>query len=249
MPTTNDFLDITLLHDDKDEFILRCQRIITIVVKHFIKKGLFLPEQYRDITQSVNEELIKRLPGIRSNFDNSVLLVTYMNAVVRNICLRLFEQERMNVVTIPLHDEYRLTEEGNFNSLIIREEINRLAILLRMYGLQQYKLVVCLKTYYRIPVTMQDLDRCFSKCNQAERAVLLEQCVANYDKTPEIENFQRLVRLLNIQEQKSTSADSLRRWTNEHIHKIIVLLNGTPPRSAHTKETIKILFEQLTNEQ
>jgi len=249
MPTNDDFLDISLLHADTGEFILRCQRIISIIVKHQIKKGMFLPDHYSDVVQSVNEELIKRLPGIQNNFDNSVMLVTYMNVVIRNICIRLFEQERATVATIPLHDAAHLMVDGNFTSILIREEANRLGILFRMYGTQQHKLVVCLKTYFRIPVTKQDLDRCFSRSTRKERATLLKECLRYYDKTPEIENFGRLVQQMINQEQKTFSADSLRRWTNEHIHRIITLLNGRPPQKAHTIETVKTLFEQYINEQ
>ena len=246
MPITTDTFDIALLRNNKNGFILQCQRILEIVVKHFIKTGLFTHDQFHDVMQSANVELIRRLPIIEKNFDNRVLMITYMNVVIRNICLRIHEQEQDNVSTVPLINERLAYKEENYNALLIQDEIKRLELILQLYHTQQYKIIVCLKIYFTMPITLMELQQCFRKSSRSDRVILFERFGRNYDDSLESDNFNMLATFMNKQEYNSTSGDSLRRWTQEHLHKIITLLNGKPPSRSHTKDTIKILLEQCS---
>ena len=247
MPQTTETVDITLLRTNKDEFILRCQRIIQIVVKHFVKSGMFTAGEFHDVIQSVNEELIKRLPKIEKNFDSRVLMVTYINVIVRNICLRIHEREHSDVETVPFANAELQYDEGNATALIVQDEIDRLAMILKLYGSQEHKALLCLKIYFRMPVTKKEIQMCFNLLTQSEMNLLLDRFGESYDDSLEIENFNILSPFMNRQEQNTTSGSSLRRWTLEHLTRITALLNGNPPNRSHTKETIKFLLEHYSS--
>ncbi len=246
MQNTGEPIDIYLLRSDRDEFIVRCQRIITIVVKYFIKSGMFEPAQYDDAMQSINEEFIKRLPSIEKNFDHRVRMSTYVSVIIRNICLRIYEREQSDMSTVSLSTIDLPYDEGNSASLILDDELERLKLALSMYGAQQYKLILCLKVYFRLPVSMTDLRQCFKKSNGTELHTLYSAFGSDYDHSRESDNFSALSPFMNKEEENLTSGDSLRRWTVEHLVKLIALLNGDPPNRSHTKETIKILLDQYS---
>jgi hypothetical protein len=249
MPQTNETLDITLLRTNKNAFILQCQRIIEIIAKHFIKNGMFGTDQFKDVVQSANEDLIKRLPIIEKNFNNKVLLTTYMNVVIRNIFLRIYERQQLEVATVPIENDVYQQKETHFNSLYIQDEIDRLGWIFQLYGTQRYKVIICLKIYFNIPITKTDILYCFKNNSQMERTLLFERFSRNYNNSLNSENFDSLAPIMNKRDNNSTSGNSLRRWTQDHLAKILRQLNGIPPTRTHTKETFKILLEQYSLKQ
>jgi RNA polymerase sigma factor (sigma-70 family) len=244
MPTQTDTLEIDLLRTNRNAFILQCQRIIELVIKQYIKTGMFRSSRFQDTVQSVNVALIKRLDSIEKNYNGSVLLNTYMNVVIRNICLRLYEQERSAIETEELTDAVTIHDHGHLNALLIQDEIRRFSRAMQMFGEKRAKIIICFKIYYRIPLTGTELRSFFDTASDKELAQLEERFGGNYDETLEIDNFNFIVPLMNVKEQNSTTGSSLRRWTLEYISRMISLMNGTPPLKAHTKETIRTLFEQ-----
>ncbi|MCK9407894.1 MAG: hypothetical protein WCX28_04170 [Bacteriovoracaceae bacterium] len=211
-----------------------------------MKTGMFAPTQFDDTVQTINEELINRLHRIEQNFNGSVLLNTYMNVVIRNICIRIHEKSRTEIKTEPLTDELIPHDHGNIHSLMFQDEYRRLAIVLKLYGAKQSKLKFCFKIYFRMPVTGLDVDSTFDTATGVEREYLLQHFGNTFDDTLEIDNFNILAPMMNKQERNNTTGSSLRRWTLEHLSRVIKLLNGTPPVKTHTKETVKILFEQFS---
>jgi RNA polymerase sigma factor (sigma-70 family) len=248
MPIPNDTLDIALLRTNTHEFILRCQRIIELIVKQFIKSGMFAPSQFEDVVQSVNEEMIRRLSGIERNYNGSVLLSTYMNVVIRNICLRIREREQSQLQTEPLTDEQIPNGTDHLNALLIQEEYQRLATALRLFDTKRTKIILCFRIYFRTPIPVKDIRSCFPSAAPGDHQYLHQRFGGNYDDRLEIDNFNDIAPYMNGQEQNTTSGESLRRWTLEYLSRIIKLMNGTPPVKAHTKETIRILFEQFSME-
>jgi len=247
MHHTDHTLDIILLRTDKDEFILRCQRIVKIVVKHFIKNRLFSAHHIHDIIQSVNEELIKRLPSIEKNFNGKVLLVTYMNVVIRNICLDIHDSERHELNTVSLETFDHPAEESEiFRTLNIDDELHRLIMALKLYNAQAPKIIICLKIYFRLPVTKQEINECFTLSTYLDRNSIFTLLGGNYDERLEVENFNIIAPSMNRQEGNTTSGASLRRWTQDHLYKVITILNGKSRHRSHTKETVKTLLEHYT---
>lgn len=239
-------LEIELLRRDRDEFILQCQYIIAMVVKYHIRRGMFPASDYDDIVQSVNVELIRRLDSIERNFNGSVMLNTYMNVVIRNICLRIFERMRKAPVTEPITDYGTAQEPEALTPMLLQDEYRRFSLLLRLFGTKQAKIIFCFKIYFRLPITEHDVQRAFDRIPEEHGRQLLERFGAGYEGSMEIDNFNTVAPLMNMQEMNATSGRSLRRWTLEHLTRTIVLLNGDPPVRSHTKETIKLLLEEVS---
>lgn len=249
-------LDITLLRNNKNEFIIRCQRIISIVVRQYIAKGMFAETEYRDIKQSVTLELIKRLPLIERNYNGEALMVTYVNVVIDNICLRIHETEGSMIKLKPMNEEWNLTQENIDNSvlsnehvakdLLIANELERFTLALNFFFVRRYKIVVFLKTYFSIPITSEELRGCFPNISTDD----LEPLVYVFDKqlqsTIEFANIGFLTALMQKYEQTAVSEESVRRLTLRYIEKLIRLMNGDPPIRAHTKDSIKFLLEHYS---
>lgn len=243
MPNPSDLLDLPLLRSDRTAFLLRCQRIIGIVVRQSITRGLFPPSEHDDIVQSVNEELFRRLDGIERNFDGSVLLNTYVSAVLVNICRRLAERARRVPVMEPLTEDYTAMEQTEERSaqMLIDEERRRLERYLQMYGEKRRKLTLCLKILLKIAPSDDDLRSMDAAMPPEERTRLRQEL--SKDRT-EAEDFAALALFVNRCEHTITSGNSLRRWTSEYLVRIVHLMNGDPPKRSHTKETIRLLMEQ-----
>ncbi|MFZ4619929.1 MAG: hypothetical protein ACOYNS_05170 [Bacteroidota bacterium] len=249
MQHSHETLDIVLLRSDKNAFVLRCQTIITIVSKNFVKSGLFNAEHLHDITQTVNEVFITRLPAIERNYNGSAQMVTYINAVIRNICLDIHKKERHAVPVIPFDDhDHKADDEPVLNSLIIQDELRRFTIILRLFNRQLPKLLLCMKLYLRLPLSPADITNCFEWLTSEELSELLEKFGTVYNDRLESDNFNTIAPLMNRREATSTSGASLRRWSNEQVAKIIGMLNKGSQQRTHTKETIRILLDYYSQQ-
>ncbi len=249
MQHSHDMLDIALLRSDRNAFILRCQTIIDIVTKNFVKSGLFNAEQLKDVTQTVNEVLIARLPAIERNYNGTSQMVTYINAVIRNICLDIHKKEQKSITAVPVGErDHADDDEPILTSLIIQDELRRFAVILRLFNRQQPKLLLCLKLYFRLPLTPADITDCFDQLPPEELSGLLALFGSGYDERLESENFNIIAPLMNRKEDSVTSGASLRRWSNEQVIRIIAMLNKGSLQRTHTKETIRTLLDYYSQQ-
>ncbi len=246
MSSNNEALNISLLRSNKNEFVLHCQPIIGFIVQHYIVIGMFKENNASDIIQTVNEELIRRLTSVENNFDGSVLMATYINVVIRNICLRIYERERAAIKTIPLAEIFQPSDDDSDRTLMIEEEIQRLELAMKLCGTQRFKILVCMKVYFRLSITKNEIMKCFNDITEMEKQTLYNRFGGIYDDSFEIENFNLLAVMINKKENKNTSGNSTRRWTEENIRKVLILLNGDPPNRTHTRETLKFLLEHCS---
>jgi hypothetical protein len=89
----------------------------------------------------------------------------------------------------------------------------------------------------------QDIVTWVPEAPQQEIDHLLKVFGGEYRRLTDGRVFSLLQPILCKLEKSSISADSLRRWMNRRIIEILDLLNGSPPTSAHSRETLGILFE------
>ncbi len=236
-------LDITLLRNNKNEFIVRSQRVISIIVKQYIATGMFSAADFDDIKQSVTLELIKRLPLIEKNYNGEVLLVTYLNVVIVNICLRIHHRESSIVVPIPLDEIWILGDENAEKGMLIANELERLEIALKLFRSKRFKLLVCLKVFFSIPISTIELKQCFRGITSDDEYLLLDIFKNKNPRKEGFAHFPLLASMLNKYERTSLPEESVLRWMNMMIQKLILLMNGNPPRRTHTKDTLRILLE------
>jgi len=247
MSQHNETLDITLLRNNKNEFIIRCQKIISIIVKQYIAKRMFSSANFDDIKQSVTLELIKRLPLIEKNYNGTVLLHTYVNVVIMNICLRIYENESSGAVPLILSEHRMLSDENAEDRILISNELERLKIALKLFHSQQFKILVCVKVYFSIPITSLELRQCFPGITINDHYHLLNAFKNPHPSGEEFINFSLLTTMLNKYGQASATEESVRRMTLAYIQKLLHLMNGNPPSRAHTKDSLKVLLERASD--
>ncbi len=246
MDHASHMLDIEMLRHDRNQFILECQRTIAIVVKYHTQRGMFSGSEFDDIIQSVNEELIQRLDSIERNFNGSVMLNTYMNVVIRNICLTIFERTRRNPVTEPITEMRTGHDSEAMAPVLLQDEYRRFSHTMRLSAGKRSKMIFCFKVYFRLPVTEQDVQRAFDRLPEDQWRPVLERFGTEYDDTLEADNFNSIASLMNLQEKNTTTGASLLRWTHDNLTRTITMMNGDPPVRSHTKETVKLLLEEVT---
>jgi hypothetical protein len=239
-------LDITLLRNNKNEFVIRCQRIISIIVRHYTLTGMFSMADFEDVKQSVTLELIDRLPLIEKNYNGEVLLTTYVDVVIKNICLQIHKNESHGISAISLGEIHMQTVENSEGSLAIVHEVERFTTALKLYRSKRFKILVCLKVYFSISVRPIELRQCFPDITDEDIHRLLEVFEKQAPDEEAFSHFNLLASMMNKYEQASATETSLRHWTNIMIQKLIRLMNGDPPRRTYTKDSLRILLEHYS---
>ncbi len=241
-------LDITLLRNNKNEFVVRCQKTISIIVKQYIAKRMFSASNFEDIKQSVNVELIKRLPLIEKNYTGEVLLVTYLNVVIKNICLRIYQKEASVITPISLGEIWMLSDENADNNILFSNELERFAVALKLFRSERFKILVCIKVYFSITISSTELKQCFRGITKDDHDRVLDVFEEHYSSNDTSHNFNVLTIMLNKYDRSLflLTEESVRRFTNMMIQKLIVLMNGNPPSRTHTKDTLKVLLEHYS---
>ncbi len=235
---------VQLLLNDPKALIAAYQNIIEIVVTKFVRRGFFSDDEKMDIVQKINESLLERkVYNIQRNYNGSVLLSTYFSKVVYNQCLEI-TRSRKNKTRVESETLLVNQADSSLNAedkLLIQDEINRLGIILKYVIKCSFRLFIALKLYARIPLSIKDLDEVMPVENHLFRN-FKDLFFKAYDHFNDKEVYTRAIPFLNSLTGKSTDWDSMRKWLNIQIDKLIELQNGDPPRSGHNRETIRILL-------
>ncbi|NUN69594.1 MAG: hypothetical protein HUU02_07765, partial [Bacteroidetes bacterium] len=149
-------------------------------------------------------------------------------------------------VTEPLTEDSADQRADAMHPILLQDEHHRFSTALRLFGRRRTKVVFCLRIYFRLPVTAQDVHRFFDRVEIRHRTTLAERLLTMNDDVRELDTFNAVAAVMNMQEQNATTGSSLRRWTLDHLARTIALMNGEPPVRSHTKETIKLLLEEVT---
>ena len=243
MPPSENEKEIRLLKSDFGRLILRYQETIRIIVGKYVTSGMFRQSETEDIIQTVNDLLLERRPQIRSQYTESTLLRTYLSSIIRNICLKEFHARRRAPRNIPLDEEGLGRPDSAFDRPLIREEVARFRKILGMYHGELPKLLICLKLYFHLPVSRQDVLAWYPGCGKRGLEFMLKAFGGNYDELTEARVFRLFTNVINKAEKKRNRPHAIQKWTNRRINEILELLNGDSPASAHDRETLKILLE------
>jgi RNA polymerase sigma factor (sigma-70 family) len=243
LPPSENEKEIRLLKSDFGRLILRYQGTIRLIVGKYVTSGMFRQSEIEDIVQTVNDLLLERMPQIRSHYSGSTLLKTYLSSIIRNICLKEFRTRRRAPRNIPLVEEDVGGPDGSSDRALIREETERFRKILGMYRGQLPKLLICLKLYFHLSISRQDVLAWYPGCSKRDLDFMLKAFGGSYDEIPEASVFRLFTRVANKAEKRQNRAQTVQKWTNRHINEILGLLNGDSPASAHDRETLKILLE------
>lgn len=246
MSTTKNQYEIQLLERDLSALVTHYQPVIEIVVSKFITRGFFKVDEKMDVVQTVNEQLLeKKMERIRQHFNGSVYLSTYFSKVVYNICLEVArsKQRRPHMESEESLKTVAQTDWTPVQKLAVQDELFRLEALLRGIEKKRTRTVLSLKLFARILLEEEDLGEYRQAFARDELAMVRTTFFDPYDEMSDKEIYQIIILLFNKIEQKKSDADSLRKWINQLCDKLVLLLNGDPPRSGHSRETLKMLLQ------
>jgi RNA polymerase sigma factor (sigma-70 family) len=243
MEDSQNAIDLAFLRTDPQKLLLRHQETIRIIVKIFIRSGMFRASEFEDLIQHLNAHLLERMPQIRSQYNGSSLFRTYLSNIIRHECVDIRRMRRKEPSFFPLDNTAAPPDPAPDQRLLIEHDIRVLRAILRQFGSTRPRLILCLKLYYRIPITRQDIVTWAPGAPQEEIDHLLQVFGGEYRHLTAGRVFSLFHPILCRLEKSSLSADSLRRWMDRRIIEILDLLNGSPPTSAHSRETLGILFE------
>ncbi|HTY01688.1 MAG TPA: hypothetical protein VMG09_16805 [Bacteroidota bacterium] len=237
--------DYGILVRDPRRLLLSYQELIRACVWDFVSKGMFDAGMIQDLIQNINEELLKRLPNLQAGYNGSFLVRTYVAATVRNICLRIREQENRTVPAGVLVEEdlpNRLETEKDRYSI---EQMKRVfhAITLQ-YHRKRPKLIICLKLWCRLPLSENDVVSWYQDCPPVAMQQILEHFGGIYARRTDADVFTTATAFFNLAAERDNTEDALRKWTMVRISEIIQLLNGDPPKRSFDKDSLQILLHE-----
>ncbi len=233
---------IELLRYDPQQLILSMQDMIGIIVYRFIRAGKFHVKERQDIVQHINEELIRKIPKIQTQFKGNARIKTYFAAIITNICHEIIRKTK-KIDYINITENFVLIDRSEVTSnLVIQDEIKNLQKILALYFRQRSKLVLLLKLKFRIPVNFSDLHSVFEDLTMTEYRQFLQD-ISPYEENTDLQMHTALTGLFNHYGSRSITPDALRKWIKQKITELIDILNGNPPVSKYTEETLQILFE------
>jgi len=245
MSLNNSALDISVLRSNPTEFLLGCQRIIQICVRQYIASDMFRVEDEQDMIQSINEELIVKLPIIEAQYNGMAQMQTYMNAIIQNICLKIYRESHKAVKTAPLEAAASHLSNDPSNEIIIYQEIQRLRVVLELlYGKKQ-RVLFFVRLYLGIHMKGIDVRDIISKVTTYDRQIVSETILQNYNTLSVAQRFEQFAVFFNKYRKRTTiSGAGLQRFAERHVNILIRLLNGNPPLRAYTEESLKVLIEE-----
>ena len=238
--------EIQWLQSEPQRLLTHYQSIIELTIDSFIRKGFFQQEEKSDLVQSINLQLLEgKLEKIRNQFNGTVYLRTYFSKVVHNACIEISRQKKRQAKTFDIDLLYNAESDNlnAFESMAIRDEVNRLEAIILGLGKKKFKGMLCLKLIVRIILQMLDIQFYTSPKTQSEIKAVKENFFQAYDQMTDKEVFGIIIQLFNKIENKNNDSDSLRKWVYQLLEKMIRLLNGGNSPSNFDKESIKLLLQ------
>jgi DNA-directed RNA polymerase specialized sigma24 family protein len=242
----NNQAELELFRRDPRAFLVGYQETLRTILRVYVECGMFRPQEVDDVLQTINEELLLRLPSIQAHFNGTASLRTYLDAIVRNLCIDFCNARNRQPKAVPL-DYIRPAPHSD---VIDRHDIEHARLVFRAilkqfdYKLELPRLLFCLKVRYRIPLRPEDVLKWYPGCSKRELTHLLkslEDCESLTDR----EISERMTPLLNKVAGRENSPEAILRWTRERIRDLLDLLNGSPPTASFDEETLIILVEDF----
>ncbi|MBX2872997.1 MAG: hypothetical protein KTR30_12875 [Saprospiraceae bacterium] len=227
------------------QLLTHYQSVVEVVCQQFIARGFFQAGEREELIQEVNLVLLEsRLQKIQLHFKGTVKLRTYFSKVVYNSFQEL-ARRRSRQPTMLSEESLQHTPDADLNAyqkMAIQDELFRLEAILKGLGKRQHKALFNLKLLVRFLLEQTDIQFYTSPKTTSVLERIKKSFFQPYDQMTDKEVFDLSVQLYNLLEGKENDGDSLRRWINTLKDRLIHLLNGSPQRSAHTADSIKLLL-------
>ncbi len=246
MENAQNSTEINWLEESPGRLLTHYQYIVEATVAKFILRGFFSANEKMEVVQEINLRLLEqKMQKIQEHYRGTVLLRTYFAKVVYNTCLEICRQQRRQAQILGEdHLLQHVDSKGNAHEqLVIKDELLRLQAALKGLQSDQYKGQLCLKAWVRFLLAQPDIQFYQSPKTREAIEAIKAKLFTPYDQMNDQQVYGLLIDLFNLVENKSNTADSLRKWVVNIIDQLIVLLNGDPPVSAHSRQSIKLLLQ------
>ncbi len=237
-------IEIDLLKQDPQKLLLHYQSIIWTIVRGFYSKGMVRYREQEDLVQEINRKLLERMPRICAQYNNSSKLRTYFSVIIRNMCLEEYRKINMVSDTDPL--PYLKTEasETPVDLFLYKQEYERLQRVMIMFHHEQARLNLLIKVINNLVVSEKDLDLFSGERSKADKNQLLEDINYSRDQMKK-RKYDQISKVLFSLEGKQTTPESLRKWYSNRLDECLKLLNGNPPTSTYTADSLGLLLEHV----
>jgi hypothetical protein len=235
--------DYLILQTDPKGLVLAYQDMVETIVRKYIRSGMFTVESFSDAVQTVNTELLERMPSVQKHYNGSSLVRTYVSAVIRNICLRMHMKKMYARPSDapPINNSLEMIDEVDRFSIDQARKVYR--AIMQQFGKDLPKLIICLKLKYQIRIQREDIIRWYPGCSPVLMSQILDRFGSDYASMTERESYEFATPIFNAAKNKSNTPDALRKWTTDKITEIVSLLNGSLPPAAFDDQTLRILVE------
>ncbi len=234
--------EIWLLQNDPGELLTLYQGLIKIIVRKYRWLGYVPSREIEDLIQEINRKLLERLPKIQKQYNGNSLLRTYFSVIIRNICLE--EIRRSPKLEEPQAPNYHKLDQAEVpvDGFLIKEEYQRFEKVLRLLFKDSSRFVIMFRYLMDLKISKEHILNLFPVSD----GKVLETTLVLLNPSTELTKkakFEQLSLVLTLLEDYYTSPDSLRKWFTSRSIECLKLMNGDPPRSAYTLETLELLLE------
>ena len=237
-------VEIKLLKSEPRKLLLKYQPIIWTIVRNYFSKGMVRFREQEDLVQEINKKLLERMPRIQAQYNYSSKLRTYFSVIIRNICLE--EYRKISMVSEPDPEPYIISDasESPVDLFLFNQEYERLQRILVFFNKEQARLNLLLKVFNNLKVETKDLELFPGNRSEVDQDQLLEEINACQDQIKK-RKFDLISKVLSSLEGKLTPSESLRKWYSSRLGECLKLMNGDPPTSSYTAESLGLLLEQV----
>jgi DNA-directed RNA polymerase specialized sigma24 family protein len=237
--------DVLLMKSDPKKLLLKYQTVFELIIRRYSRFGYYPYQDCNEVLQHLNVRLFAKVHTIMSRFDGRVLVRTYLSAICRNFIREYVRNLRKRNI---LQGKYYAMEPSCYlpyhnADLLIREECERLDKVMFLLGSKREKLWLLMKLIYRIRVSEQELvslnPQAFTLISQVDLYTLNHNL-----KLKDKDIYMTIFPIFQNLGYGISHPDTLRKWFKQRTREVIMLMNGAPPRSAYTEDTLQILVEK-----
>lgn len=246
-PLTQNQKDIALLQNDPGALVLRIQGSVLSIVAKYIASGMFSPAERDDVTQAVMEELLRRMPRVQKNYDGRALLTTYLSAIIRNICLQMHKDRKIDIQPLESLDFEDVSGTNRpLEQLVLQDAINGYREIVELYHCEKSRIIVLARIHFRLPLDEMTLLWAYPKSPKSWRKSVLQVLGSKAGELKEREIYGLAAPFLNSIERNTTSADGYRHWMRERIPQLVDLLRRRLGSPTFGVDSFQLLLETMS---
>jgi hypothetical protein len=223
--------DIVMLQSDYNNLVLKYNSLVEMLTRKLLRyyPQFNLPEA--DLIQQVTTNLLGKKQYISSLYNNHLPFCSYIWSVIHNEIFNLIRKEvRHQKLMRPIANEGTeqfTVEQFSEKDLMIEDSLNIFHNRTLTYLAKRPRLILCLKTKFKIKISNKNLDDLFNTTICSKASNVATSFIGHMNHEQNItKRYEMLKHILNAAENTSTDEESYRRWTDQQIERLIDYLNN-----------------------